>query len=399
MNRGEIAVFTIDPEYGYGSRSMGADIPANSTLVFEVELISFQEKTKPKWEMDLPEKVNLATKFKEEGVAFFKQQKFKEARAKFEEGYSYFDKLEERDNTDEVKNLTLSLLLNISNCSNNLKDYNLTIGKVNSALKIKSDNPKCYYYRGLAYMNLDRFGEAEDDFRKLKELLPQNDNTADNCFTQLNQRKIEEEKKQKTRYKSLLKQSLYDDKEMPAPKKEGRSVPKEINPENPRVYFDISIGGTESKRMEFELFKDVVPLTAENFRQLCISGEKTGGKYYKNSIFHRVIKDFMIQGGDFDNFNGTGGKSIYGNKFNDENFEYKHTQSGLLSMANSGPNTNGSQFFITSKDTPWLDGKHVVFGRVTKGLEVLREIENLECDDQNKPSEEVKIVECGEIIQ
>jgi cyclophilin family peptidyl-prolyl cis-trans isomerase len=144
--------------------------------------------------------------------------------------------------------------------------------------------------------------------------------------------------------------------------------------ENPKVAIDVSIGGVPAGTITFELFSDVVPKTAENFRVLC-SGEQGEELKYAGSPFHRIIPGFMIQGGDFTNGNGTGGKSIYGERFEDENFDLKHTEAGLLSMANAGPDTNGSQFFITVAPTPWLDGKHVVFGKVVDGMEVVEAME------------------------
>ncbi|GMU04940.1 peptidylprolyl isomerase [Corallococcus caeni] len=169
---------------------------------------------------------------------------------------------------------------------------------------------------------------------------------------------------------------------------------------NAKVFFDMSIGGQPAGRIVMELFSDDVPKTAENFRALC-TGEKGAGKsgkplHYKGTPFHRVIPQFMCQGGDITLGNGYGGESIYGEKFADENFKHKHTAPGFLSMANAGPNSNGSQFFLTTVATPWLDGKHVVFGKVVEGMDVVKKIEGVG-SQSGATRQPVKIEDSGQL--
>ena len=167
-------------------------------------------------------------------------------------------------------------------------------------------------------------------------------------------------------------------------------APARRNDERPRVFMDISIGGVERGRIEFELYSDAVPRTAENFRALC-THEKGFG--YRSNRFHRVAPGFCVHGGDITHrgpLAGSGGRSIYGRTFADENFEVKHAKAGLLSMANAGADTNNSQFIVTLKPAPWLDGKHVVFGEVTRGMDVVRAIEAA-------PANESRVVDCGEL--
>ena len=351
-------------------------------------------------DMDNPEKVAKAKGLKAEGVEFFKQQKFEDALAKFKEAAKFIENFKsENEDEKEGFELLLTILSNTVNCLNKLNRYDEVITESSHALGLRK-LPKLLYFRALAHTYRNDFEQAEADLKELEEVLKDQKDSGIEYIRNLIAKKKEEELKKKKKFsKNIFRQGLYDDKIVPEKLKQ---VPKEPNKENPKVFMKIKIGEKEGQRVEMELFKDKVPITAENFRALCTGStndDKGNPKTYKGCIFHRVIKNFMIQGGDYENANGTGGKGAFKDKFDDENFYYSHCREGLLSMANSGPNTNGSQFFITLKDTPWLDGKHVVFGQVLKGMEVVKEVEQVETDGQDKPKVDVVIEDCGEILE
>lgn len=389
MRKGEKCHLRCREDYAYGANPPGAGIPPNATLNFDVEMIDFGPKKKEKWEMSDDEKVNEASKLKAEATERFKGKDFETAVRMYEEAADFID------DVDSAEDIWVACKLNIAQASINLKDFP-TAGEAASAALSKDPNSvKALYRRGLARNHMGLAEEAMLDLNKALELDPSNKPVK---VELAKAKKIiaAAKKKEKAAYGNMFsKISVYNDKEVPITTQLSSS-------DNSKVFFDITIGDEPAGRIVMELYNNVTPKTCENFRALCTgeAGNASTGQplHYKGSLFHRVIPNFMIQGGDFTAGNGTGGESIYGEKFADENFKVKHTERGLLSMANAGPGTNGSQFFITSCPTPHLDGKHVVFGKVIEGLDVVEKIEASKTNKEDKPVSDCVIADCGELI-
>ncbi|CAE7362157.1 cyp41 [Symbiodinium microadriaticum] len=388
MRKGERAILRCREDYAYGKRGQGS-IPAEATLTFDVELISFGPKKKEKWEMSDEEKVAEGSASKEKGSVAFKSEDYSEAIRLYEDGAEMVDEV------DSATELWVTCQLNAAMAYLKLADYPGAAERAGLALSKDPSNVKALYRRGVARNHLGLNEEALVDLEEALRIDPENKPVKLEIAKARKAIKDAKKKAKATYGNMFAKISMYDDKEAP--------VAAVISSDsNKKVYFDITIGDEPAGRIVMELFNSVTPKTAENFRSLCVGDKGTASTgeplHYKGCAFHRVIRDFMIQGGDFTRGDGTGGESIYGARFADENFAVKHTEPGLLSMANAGPGTNGSQFFITSGPTPHLDNKHVVFGRVVEGMDVFRKVEETACDERDRPVLPCVIADCGEIV-
>ncbi|CDR96173.1 peptidylprolyl isomerase, putative [Babesia bigemina] len=382
MKIGEKSLFVIQPEYGYGDAGAGSTIPPKAVLHFEIELINSRPKPKDCNDMTTDERIQEAANCKALGNSHFLKGKYRAAIDMYDDALRY---LSERDEWSEeavkVSDVTkLQCHLNLANCFLKTEEYNRAEYNATAALAIEPENVKGLYRRALARTKMGSFGEALID---LTQILKRDSKNADavNLYKIAKVKHQEQNERSKKQYQSIFKNiTLYTEK----------SGIRNLDT-MPKVYLDLAFGD-ERRRLVIALFEDTVPRTAKNFKQLCDENSEIN---YKGNKFHRLIKGFMIQGGDVTKGDGTGGMSIYGEQFDDEAFVDHHTERGLLSMANCGPNTNNSQFFITFRATPHLNGKHVVFGKVVEGEEALDLLEELETGPNDCPKVDITIEHCG----
>ena len=398
MQMKEKSEFIMSPKYTYGDNQVKDWIPPNSDLIYEIELILFQDTCHEHClsKMTYEEKLQWGRLLKKEGAEKFISGDIMGAKECFVKALTFLKTMDpNKEEEAEGVDLYLKILSNICNCFNKEKEYNSLIEIATVGLKIRSV-PKLLYFRAIAYCYIDNFEDAKNDIEQLEQILGNENNEVINTIAYIKslykERKQIWEEKNNLYSRAIFRQFYYYDKPM-------LSIPlippQKRNPLNPVVFFEIKIGEENKGKILFELFKDFTPVTAENFRYLCIENDL--GMSYKGSFLNKVIKGFVIGGGDIGNIGHQ--KSIYGEYFEDENFMYGHCRRGILTMDNSGKNTNGSKFLITLKYIPWYDGRHVVFGRVIKGIELIKEIENVDVDENDKPLIPIIINNCGEIPQ
>ena len=402
MDLGEKSEFTMTSEYTSDIVKNNENIPKEAILTYQIELKSIHYKSTEESLENLTyeEKLQWGKLLKQNGVEKFKENDISEAKKCFLNALTFLKSMNpEKEEEKEGVDLLLTILANICNCYNKEKDYDSVLKFAFIGVNIKPTT-KLLYFRTIAFANLEDFENSENGLNDLVALFASNgqentqevNETVDYLKELIDSRKKIFEEKNKKFSRAIYRQVFYNNKNM----KEKILVPKNVpNPGNPIVFFEIQIENDNVGKIEFELFKDVVPITAENFRNLCIGTQD--GLTYKNSCINKVIKDFVIGGGILEN-NNEENKCIYGKYFDDENYTYCHCRRGLLTMDNDGKNKNNSKFLITLKHIPWFDGKHVVFGQVIKGMEIIKQIEDIEVDNDDKPLKRITIINCGEII-
>jgi len=437
MHRGEIAELIIKPEYAYGSAGKRSKpkVPPNATLRYEVELLTWKPALSEEpnmLDMSWQARFELAYSLKDSANEHFREGQPEEARERYWRIGMLMDVIGNpgtyvempADRVPEQDALATVAWLNEAMCFIRLAQNEEETGKnykghptlsatnptlwrkaidsCDRALNYDKDSVKGLYRKGFAYLHLHEFENAKEQLLRAASLEPANRevrSALEACRTA----SAEAHKQDARMFQKVLRKSkgLYSEKHYDV----ATGGVAEVLKPNPLVWLAFRIGGKpQAERVVLELWADRLPKTAENFRQLC-RGDKhvhaltRQALHYKSSPIHRVVRGMMVQGGDFVCHDGTGGESIYGAYFADEGFETKHTEAGLLCMANSGRDTNRSQFYITTAAAPHLDGRHVVFGRVLSGMATVEAIESMPVDAQTeRPLLPIVIDDCGEKI-
>ena len=383
-------------------------LPVDEDCTVRLTLIDFDKAPVSHEMQDDGERLAHIQQLKENGNNWFKRGDFPRAKRRYESAV-YFGEYE----SDEVKASLTPLYGNLAAVASSMKDWPSCVEQCDKVLKKDSNNVKALYRKGVALGKTKEFDDAISCLKKAVALDATNV-ASKRALRDVVQAKKTQQKQLKNTYGGMFSklEGFASSNRPKEPRKlddyddlsdEDYDLSKPgANPLAPvdhqkglkRAFFDISIGGSSKGRILMELYDDTVPKTVNNFLAICNGYESL---HYQGCSFHRVIKDFMIQGGDVTKGDGTGGASIYGGKFDDEAFIDTHSEPYLLSMANAGRNTNGSQFFITTVKCPHLDGKHVVFGRVVSGVDIVQAIENTEVDDSDKPLKACTITASGEL--
>lgn len=410
MRPGERSEFTVAPDLAFGEDGDGDEIPPHATVRFIIELLSGRKAKSPatvppavQEEAAKPQKspsgndddpaetkrLNRAVQAKDRGNDLIKEAQFGKARAAYEESLMIISSWHGTQLTQlKTRNqLRLSCLSNITLCDLKLEDFDAAARHASEVLEYDPQNCKALYRRGVAKLSSGDLQESRVDLMEAAKLDPKNAEVRgrlDEC----KRRMAQSNQWHKEAFGGMFGKA-------PAQHVIDRDLSKLH-----RVWLDFQIGSSEVHRVCIALYNDNVPRTAENFRSLC-RGDRGKGRcgqplHYQKTCIHKVVPGNIIEGGDIQNYDGTGGESIYGPKFEDENFANTHHKRGLLSMASTGPDTNNSKFFVTLRSLPQLDGKHVVFGEVVHGMYVLDTVEKVETEFPDKPKIQVAIVDCGE---
>ena len=395
MRKGEISTFRMSPEYAYGDEGHPPKIPPHAILFYTIRVIDIYKPRVEPTEMASEERYALALEYKNYGNNWFKGKDFEIAMYYYKEGMSFLEGSFEKEMTPEMIKLRGIIQLNLCVVLNSLEGREtealLYLSILISRVPKEEEPPaKALYFRGITQHKLNMLPEALKDLKHAYKLAP-TDALVRSSYLKVKKEHDKKIQEEKSAFKGFFKNTdLYEEKKFYT----GTYLP-DYNPNAVTVFLSIQVGNLAPELLVIELFNDLVPKTSENFRVLC-TGERGSELSLKGNIFHRVVSGSMIQGGDIINRDGTGGVSIYGGEFEDESFEVPHKCMGLLTMANKGPNTNSSQFYILMTESGHMDGHHVCFGRVIQGLQFVEKLKDVKVGAKERPRISVKIVDCGE---